>query len=169
MLILTDYNKPYILTAIDSPIVPKYYWVFNANHLDYLISPLIYLEETTGPAIELEIDGFSFIVPSQWNILVCDKETMYIDTIPIANCSSHTYQALVSASNDLKFRTAEIKINDIFSKKTCVHPMINKGTMMCHPIGTEKNKDDNMLSIMLGPYDLYSRYLNKMTVNDILY
>jgi hypothetical protein len=36
----------------------------------------MYLEETTGPALKIMINKYSFEIPASWNILVVDEETM---------------------------------------------------------------------------------------------
>ena len=53
-----------------SPVVPKHYWIFSGQMQDFMLAPISYLEETSGPSLTIEVDGFRFNVPAHWNILV---------------------------------------------------------------------------------------------------
>lgn len=171
MLIYTDYNKPFLIEKLNSPIVAEYYWGFSGSILDYTLIPITYLEETIGPSVKILIEGFEFIVPATWSVLVMDPETAHIDAVPISNCSLNDYNALLMSSVDSKIRTSPIQVMDLIPDDSCVHPMIPKGTMMCHPIGPSKSRTDieeNILNISIGPHDLYSKYLNGKSVGDIV-
>jgi hypothetical protein len=138
---------------------------------DFKLSSIPYIEETKGPSVELMVEGFRFIVPASWNILVCDRETTILDTVPLATCSTCSHQALLFSSLDTKVRLADINVIDFFQNHSCYHPMVAKGTMMCHPVGPEKRHDglENVLSVLLGPHDLYSKYLKGIGATEMLY
>lgn len=171
MLILTDYSKPHILESIDEPLITRHHWVFSGPLLDFAVMPITYLEETRGPTIGIMVEGFKFMIPATWNILICDKETSMVDCVPVSNCSQASYQALLMSPNDMKIRMSEVIVDNLLPNHSCVHPMVNKGTMMCHPIGPEKRQDDveNILCVLVGPYDLYSKYLNGKTIGELMY
>lgn len=173
MMIFTDYNKPYILESLSGPIVPQYHWVFSGEMCDYTLAPITILESTTGPSIEFVIEGFTFILPCSWHIMIVDKETTQIDTIPVSHCARSNYTALLFSPHDSKMRECEIKVVDFHENASLVHPILSKGTMMCYPVGPElkaggKN-EDNILCINAGPYDLVGKILGDVTVADIIY
>ncbi|AVH85159.1 hypothetical protein RsoM2USA_231 [Ralstonia phage RsoM2USA] len=173
MLIYTDFEKPIILESLDDPIVADYFWLFSGPLMDFKPSPLIQLEETTGPTLVLEIEGSRIKVPASWNILICDRETAGIDCMPLINCTRNTFQAFLMSSKDVKFRSASIKIVDVIKEDSCVHPVVPKSTMMCHPVGLAPkvrfDEPENVLSVMIGPHDLYAKWLSGAVVGDILY
>lgn len=170
MHILPEWNKPYILDSLTCPVIAEYYWAFSGPMLDFTLLPINYLEETIGPAIELQINGTTVLVPSTWNIMVADPETSTLDVVPITNCALNDYHAVLIASYDSKIRLQRIQVTDLVKRLSCVHPMLPKGTMMMNPVGPEKDKvnDDNILSMCIGPYDLYSKYLNNKTIGDLI-
>ncbi len=140
---------------------------------DFKLTNIPYIEETKGPSVELLISGFRFIVPASWNIMVCDEETSLLDTIPISTCSSANYQALLMSAKDSQVRMVDIDVIDFHPNYSCYHPMIAKGGMLCHPVGPEKrndNKDnENILNVLIGPHDLYSKYLKGIGAAEMLY
>lgn len=171
MLIFTDYNKPLIIDSLDTPLVTRHHWIFSGTMKDFKLSNIPYIEETKGPSVELMIEGFRFIVPASWNVMVCDRDTTLLDTVPIANCSTGSHQALLFSAIDCQVRLADINVIDFFQSYSCHHPMVAKGTMLCHPIGPEKRHDkvENVLNVMLGPHDLYSKYLKGIGATEMLY
>lgn len=171
MLIFTDYNKPLIIDSLDTPLVTRHHWVLSGSMKDFKLANIPYIEETRGSSIEVMIEGFKFIVPALWNILVVDEETMVLDSVPIASCSTSSYRALLFSSFDTKVRHADIAVIDLHTNHSCFHPMVGKGTMLCHPIGPETRRDgvENILNVMIGPHDLYSKYIKDMSAAELLY
>ena len=168
MLFLSDLNKPYIVDSLNQPMVIKHHWVFSAHMLDFTINNISYLEESTGPAIKLKINDFGFFVPSSWSVLVVDNDTYQIDTIPVTSCSNAKYHAFVMSPVDSKMRMLEISVDDFAPKMSLIHPMIQRATALCHPIGTVNYRgNDTDVCIVVGPYDLH-KWLNNKTIGDIL-
>lgn len=171
MLIFTDYSRPLIVDSLDTPLVTRYHWVLSGSMKDFKLSTIPYIEETKGPSIEVMVEGFTFVLPASWNILVIDDETTTIDTVPISNCATGSHKVLLMSAMDSKIRKGEIKVLDLHPVYSCFHPMVAKGTMLCHPIGPEVRRDEveNILNVMIGPHDLYSKYLKDMSAAELLY
>jgi hypothetical protein len=170
ILILTEYQHPYIIDSIEAPIVPKFFWTFNGMLSDFVLTPLLYLESTTGPSVTIEINGFAVTLPATWNILISDEATKSVDTVALSDCTSRDFDAVLVYSNTAKVDTAKIKIIDLQPKATCVHPEIPKAQLMCHPVGTVDNSEyaNDHLSIVVGPYDLY-KYVSALSLKDLVY
>lgn len=171
MLIFTDYNKPLIIDSLDTPLVTRHHWVLSGSMKDFKLSNIPYIEETKGPSIEVMVEGFKFVLPASWNIMVVDDDTKILDTVPISNCSTGSHKVLLMSSFDTKVRTAAIQVLDLHPVYSCFHPMVAKGTMLCHPVGPEKRRDgvENILNVLIGPHDLYSKYIKDMTAAELLY
>lgn len=170
MQILPEWNKPYILDSLSGPVIAEYFWAFSGPMLDFTLLPINYLEETIGPIIEIQINNTALLIPANWHIMVVDQETSTIDVVPIANCALNDYYAVLSSAVDSKIRMQHVQVNDLAPRVSCVHPMLPKGTMMLHPVGPESEKPEmnNFLSICIGPYDLYSKYLQDKTIGDLI-
>ena len=95
MLIFDEYSNPVILDSILTPNVTEYMWVLNLQEEDFMLSPLAVLEETTSPSIELMVAGFRFVLPTSWNILVCDPESMQLDVVEISAVAGKEFRAFV--------------------------------------------------------------------------
>ena len=168
MLCLPDYNKPYILSSLTDPVVIKHHWIFNAPQCDFMLSPITYLEETSGAAVKLRINNFEFWVPATWNVLVTDKDTYQLDTVGIQSCGPSKHEIFIFSPNEMKLRTMRADVIGYDENSSLVHPMINKGMALVHPIGPSLNakEKDMQLSIVIGPYDLYKHLSNKV-IGDI--
>lgn len=163
MLILTDYNRGYVLDSLSSPIIPKHFWIFSGPLSDFTLAPLTYLEETTGPSYTLCIEGLPFRVPAHWNILCVDPETFQIDTVPIASCAKKPFHAVMMSPTVNNMNYTSIEILDYTEEDVLIHPLIQKGCGLCHPIGDRNGKE---YCIVASPYDLH-KYLVDKTIGDI--
>jgi hypothetical protein len=194
MQVLPDYNKPYIIDSLTAPVVIKHNWIFNAVLCDFMLNAITYLEETTGGAVKVRINGAEFWVPSSWYILVTDAETYQIDTVSIQDCAKKRHIAFGFSPDESNLHTLEVQIIDAVSDEnpiSLVHPMISKGTALVHPVGPAENRfimerrkianggetetsirlgasrlQEKHLSVVIGPHDLY-KYLTSKVVGDI--
>jgi len=169
VLILPDHNRPYYIGHVNQPIVPQYFWNLSGSMLDFTLNPLVYLEEYQGPTILIEINGFRFSVPSGWHILIVDTETKLIDTIPVSQCSTSPYLAMIVSSISSKYMELPIKVVDFKPDELVVYPMISKGCMMFCPVGEEDSDPENIVSVLIGPYDLYDKYLENVSAKELFY
>jgi len=169
MLVLPDYGRPYIIDSLTAPMVIKYNWVFNAPQTDFMLSPITYLEETTGAAIKVRINNSEFWVPATWFILVTDRETFQIDTVAITACATSKHIAFAFSPEEMNLRTLDVNVIDYAENMALVHPMITKGTALVHPVGPGPRAGtakEIHLSVVIGPHDLYKHLTNKV-VGDI--
>lgn len=168
MLALTDFNKPYLISSLSEPMVAKHHWIFSGQMLDFTLAPIEYLEETSGPAVKVEINGLEFLVPTSWHILITENETYQLDTVPIANCAKIECLAFIMTPDNMKFRTSPVKVLEFIPHAQLVHPMINKGTALQHPVGLICERDNFFqATVSIGPFDLY-KYLTEKVVGDLI-
>jgi hypothetical protein len=167
MLVLPEYNRPYIIESLTSPIVIKHNWMFNAPQCDFMLEPIRYLEETTSPAVKVRINNYEFWIPEDWHILVTDRDTYQLDSVPISSCAQVKHQAFTFVADELKLRTLDIMVLDYQAEPTSmIHPMISKGMALVHPVGPSFDARKVQLSVVIGPHDLY-KHLNGKTVGDL--
>lgn len=167
MLIMPDWNKPLIIDSLTAPMVASHFWTFSGIMNDYCLSPITYLEESSGQVIRINVNGIEFNIPTSWSILVADPDTYQLDTVPVGSCSSTIYHAVSMSPDDSRYRLLPISVIDFFEKEECIHPMIQKGHGMQHPVGlTYLHEKQVGLTITIGPYDLY-KYIEGLAVGDI--
>jgi hypothetical protein len=69
---------------------------------------------------------------------------------------------------DSKMRMFEVTIEDFEPKMSLVHPMIQRATAICHPIGTTLDRQkESDVCVVVGPFDLH-KWVNNKTIGDIL-
>ena len=168
MLIFPDYQKPYLIENLTGPVVPKHFWIFSGPLLDFTLAPILYLEETTGPVVTVDINNFKFDIPAHWNILITDDDTWQLDTVPLTACSNQKSLAYLMSTTDYNLRTSIVKVIDYNENKSLVHPLLQKGTALCHPVGkvTKYGKELDVM-VVITPHDLY-KFVGDKAVGDIL-
>lgn len=168
MLLLPDYNKPYLVESLTAPVVVKHNWIFHGPSCDFKLAPITYLEETTGPAVRARINNFEFWIPSSWNILVTDRETYQLDTVGVGSCATTKHLAFSFSPTEMKLRTLDVMIVDYADSMSLIHPMIGKGTALVHPVGPSPGQVSTQipLNVVIGPYDLY-KHLSDKVIGDI--
>lgn len=168
MLVLPDYGKPYMIDSLTAPVVIKHNWIFHGPTTDFMMSPITYLEETTGAVVKVRINNSEFWVPATWFILVTDRETYQIDTVGIQSCASTKHIAFSFSPDEMKLRTLDIMVVDYAEEMALVHPMISKGTALVCPVGPTPQGIGKplQLSVVIGPHDLYKHLTNKV-IGDI--
>jgi hypothetical protein len=69
-----------------------------------------------------------------------------------------------------KYKDGKISVIDLDpAEKSIVYPKISKGTMMLHPVGLEDGNEENVLNVVIGPYDLYDKFLKNVSARELLY
>lgn len=166
MLFLADYGFPFIIDSVTGPVVPKHCWYYDSELNDFLLRPIRLLEETTGPTVTVEINGFTFHAPASWNLLVVDEETKLVDTVMVSQCSSSNYKAFMMHPEESSYGLSSIILKDLSMKESCVHPMIPRMHALLHPVGPH-GKSDRAYSCLLSPQDL-GKHMIGMTAMEVL-
>ncbi len=167
MLCLPDYNRPYVTDSLTAPVVIRHNWMFSGPLCDFVLNPILYLEETSGAAIKIRVNNFEFWVPASWNILVTETETYQIDTVGIASCANIEHLAFAFCADEFKLKTLKVVVTDYAESMAMIHPMINKGMALVHPVGPELQGIKNpLLSVVIGPHDLH-KYTAHKVVGDL--
>jgi hypothetical protein len=139
-----------------------------------MLKPIRLLEETIGATVTVKINDFTFDVPASWNLLVVDEETKIVDTVPITQCSSANYMALLMHPDTHDYHLSRVILIDLKMKDSCVHTMIPRMHMMLHPVGpipVSSNirvaKNDLSYCCLLSPQDV-GKLMDNLTAMEIV-
>jgi hypothetical protein len=119
------------------------------------------LEESYCPSIQLCINGFEFILPASWNILVCDRETSQLDVVELSEVAGREFTALTHGPTIRQPTFANIIVTNYFVDHKNVGPSLTKHQMMMHPIGPD-------VGVLVGPSDVFNKYLKTMDLGDLI-
>lgn len=161
MLIFDDQSQPIILDNIYSPVPTSHMWVLDLQMMDYTLSPLVMLEETNCSSMQIAINGFEFILPSFWSILVYDTETSQLDLIELSDATGKEFTAAVYGPNQHRINPGKITVTNYFIEHKNVGPSLNKHQLLCHPISATE-------WVSVSPANTFNKYLKEMTIGDIL-
>lgn len=161
MLIFDGKNDVLILDNIYTPVAADYFWVLDLMMMDFTLSPLLVLEETVCPTIEVQVLGFQFNLPATWNVLVADPETMQLDVIEVSELAGKQFHAFVHGPKKPNMETALITVTDFFNTRKNVGPSVNKHQMLCHPVSPDS-------WINVAPSDTYNKYLKDRVAGDLV-
>lgn len=161
MLVFDNNNDALILDSIHTPTIADHIWVLDLNMLDFTLAPLVVLEEIVGPAVQLMVNGFQFILPANWNILVCDEESMQLDVVEIRLVAGKEFRAMLFGPEHGMVETAVISATDYLPTYTLVGPSLNKHQMLCHPVAP-------LTWVNVAPSDTYNKYLKNLVAGDLI-
>ena len=161
MLVFDNNNDALILDSIHTPTIADHIWVLDLGMLDFTLSPLAVLEEIVSPSIQLMINGFQFVLPANWNILVCDEESMQLDVVEIAEVAGKEFRAMLYGPNHGMVETAIISATDYYPSYVSVGPSLNKHQMLCHPVAP-------LEWVNVAPSDTYNKYLKNLVAGDLI-
>jgi len=166
--ILSEVNRPYLIDSFTAPMGVSHCWMFSGHMMDFKLEQLQYLEEIVGPTVKLRVQNLDIELPASWHILIVDKETYTVDSIPIAQCASFDQDVLLFSPDDSKPTTGKALVLDFVRKGTCIAPEVPKGSALVHPTGPELSHGKQCFyGIVVGPHDLH-RWLSNKTVGDLL-
>lgn len=161
MLIMDENAQPVILDNIHSPTPTSHKWVLDLSIMDYTLAPLPMLEEIVCPSIQIRVQGFEFILPAYWNILVYDKDTSQLDVVMLAETAGKEFTALIYGPSKIYPSPATITVTNYLFEHKNVGPSLNKHQMLCHPVGPTE-------WCCVGSSDSYNKYLKGMTIGDLV-
>ena len=161
MLVFDGDSKPMLLDSIHTPTSVDHIWVLDLSLLDFTLIPLQILEEVVSPAIEIQVNGFNFIVPANWNIVVYDRDTSQLDVIEISETAGREFTAFVYGPNKAKPLPVIVTAVNYYPGYANVSPALNKHQMLCHPISPDE-------WVVISNSDGYNKYLKNAEVGDIV-
>jgi len=167
MLVFDNNNDALILDSIHTPTIADHIWVLDLQMLDFTLAPLLVLEEIVSPAIELMVKttqvphGFRFTLPANWNILICDSETMQLDVTEISDIAGKEFHVLLYGPEHSMVETATVVATDYFPSRSIVGPSLNKHQMLCHPVAPQT-------WVNVAPSDTYNKYLKNLVSGDLI-
>ena len=161
MLIFNEHSQPTIIDNIYGPIISEYAWVLDLAARDFMLSPITMVEETICPAIQLLVNGFEFMLPANWNILVFDRDTVQLDVIELSEVAGRQFTAFTYGPAKSHPSPMIVTVTDYKVEHRHVGPSLNKHQMLCHPVGPEE-------WVCVGHSDVYNKYLKDITVGDLL-
>ena len=161
MLIFDSNAMPVIIDNINTPILADHFWTLDLSIMDYTLASLLVLEETVCPSIMVEVKGFRFILPANWNMLIYDTETFQLDVIQISELAGRQFTAMVYGPNLTMVEGHPVKVIDYYPDYCNVGPSLGKHQMLCHPIGPRE-------WISVSSSDTYNKYLKDRIVQDLV-
>lgn len=173
MYVLPEYSHAYNITDVSEPVMAKFSWFYDASLNDFVLRPINLLEEAQGATIRVRINNFEFNVPAFWNLLIIDDETKMIDTVPISQCASSNFSALLMHPDTHDYHISPVVLVDLYPSEICTYVMIPRLHMMLHPVGTLSNvsrqskKADLSYCCLLTPQDL-GKHMGNMSAMELI-
>jgi len=161
MLIFDNNSEAVILDSIHTPTAAEHFWVLDFNMMDFTLAPLQGLEEMIVPVMEVMVDGFRFVLPAYWNMLVIDSDTSQLDVTVVEDLAGKEFEALIYGPNMHSGKMATVVATDYSPSFKIVGPSLNKHQMLCHPISPEA-------WVCVAPSDSYNKYLKNCVMGEII-
>jgi hypothetical protein len=130
---------------------------------DFFFIPLVFMETFNSPSVQLTIGPYNIEMPTDWNILIGDRELGILEFVPITSLNERNFQTIVS--NPLSGFMCEwepVRIQNIFSDVKWFFPKLKFGHILVIPIefGDKPRclyfvREMNRIPDQLNSYDFY--------------
>lgn len=160
MLIYDERTNPIVIDSIHTPLMSSHMWTLDLEIMDFVLSPIVIIEETFCPSLKLNILGFEFILPANWFVVVYDTDTTQIDVVKISDIAGQMYSLLGSGPDIYRPSSIIATVVEYIPQYKNVNPSLNKHQMLCHPVAPG-------YWINISPVDPYNKYLKDKIVGDI--
>ena len=149
------------VSDFQTPDMDSYNWILDLQEKEYRLTRFVFLEEITSPTVVLSINGFSFPLPANWNILIIDNDTQQLDVVELKDVAGKEFLAFVFGPHKARHESAVISVIDYFPSYHNVGPFLSKHQMLCHPIARDA-------WVNVSPSDGYNKYLKDTVAGDII-
>lgn len=160
-MVISDENYfPILIDNVEIPMKTDRFWIFNLEHKDFMLTPLIMFEERTDPIHILNIAEYSIEIPSYWNILCYSEDTSQLDILEVSEISRGHYTAVIFDHQGNRVLPGIIHTNDWKGIHKIQTVSLNKNSMLCHALGKD-------YWICVSPTDNYNKYLKNAVIGDL--
>jgi hypothetical protein len=161
MIIFDENNLPTIVDSIFGPTISEYMWALDLNIMDFTLAPLVMLEETVCPAIQVQIRGYEFCLPAHWSILVYDQDTTQLDVVQLCETGGREFVSFVYGPTKSFPVPGIITATDYFPEFVHVSPSLNKHQMIACAVGADE-------FVLVSPSDSFNKFLKNTTIGDLI-
>lgn len=164
MLIFDETDKAVIIDDIYTPLPIDHFWVLDLKMMDFTLTPLLVLEETICPSIQIRVNGRELYLPATWYMLVFSEETSDLDVVEIGELAGREFTAFIYDNSNpriTRYKPGVVQVVDFSPSYVNVSPTLNKHQMLCHPVGPAE-------WICISSGDCYNKFLKDCVVGDIV-
>lgn len=162
MKIFDETSCPQHIVDIYTPLVSEYMWILNCADLDFMLSPIQVLEEIDCPTLTFRTHhGNVLVLPANWSVLICDRDTAQLDTITLAESAGREFTALTYGPRSTHPSYTKMTAVDYCASGTISYPCLAKHQMLCYPISSFE-------WICISPSDPYNKYLKDRIIGDLI-
>ena len=141
MKILTSENQTYELDFVPDEIDDIRYCVLDysdKHNPDYYFMPLVFLEIFNAPAAVLQVGEYTFKMPIDWSVIICDSEIGEPEVIPITSLNDRGFSAFtLNPISSYMPSYQPIEITNIYSEVKWHFPKLKHGHLLAVPLGDE--------------------------------
>lgn len=161
MRFLNENNQIVELQSLSQLLKCGYMWQLELTPpVDYTLSEIRTVEQSTAPAVELLIRGVIITLPANWYVLVCDPHTCQLDVVLAGELSNNTYSAVVYGPNRNAATTSPIVVVNYVPYAQHIYPTFNRSAMLCYPLSP-----DEWINASFS--DTYNRFVRNMCFADL--
>lgn len=106
----------------------------NQPDLDYIYTPLVFLESFNAPCAILEIGKYNLEVPLDWNVIIADQFLGQSEIISIMQIADRGFNAFSINPNHVKPEFLPINLKTVYNEKKWFLPKLKTGHMLAIPL-----------------------------------
>lgn len=150
MRILTVDNEHYsmnnISDSIDEDVRYSVLDYSDPQNVDYIFVPLIFLESFNKSVVDLKIGPYSIQMPSDWGIVIGDKNSGEIEILPLKQINDRPFQAFsLNPITGYIPEFLDIEIMNVFPDVKWYFPKLKFGHILTMPLEQKQNQNVSFL------------------------
>jgi len=114
--------------------------------LDYIYTPLVFLESFNAPCAILEIGPYNLEVPLDWHIIIADQFLGQSEIISIMQIADRGFRAFAINPDHVKPEFLPLNLKTVYNEKKWFLPKLKVGHMLSVPL----ELDSNSLCVFFG-------------------
>jgi hypothetical protein len=142
---LTSDNTSYELDFVPEEIDDIRYCVLDytdKNNPDYYFVPLVFLEIFNAPAAVLQVGDYSFKMPIDWSLIICDREVGEPEIIPITSLNDRGFTAFtLNPITSFMPNYRSVEITNVYNEVKWHFPKLKQGHILAVPLSNAPNSE----------------------------
>ena len=111
----------------------------DANNVDYMFIPLLFLESFNAPSVDLRIGKYHIQMPIDWSVVIGDKHSGELEVIELKKLNDRPFQVFsINPISGYMPQFLNITITNIFPDVKWYFPKLKYGHLLAVPLSFEE-------------------------------
>ena len=161
MILLDPYNTPHHISSLTDVKNMNGYMYYDLIETDFFPGRTTAVVELQSSSLTIEVEKNLIHLPVNWFVVVCDKATSQLDTIPVHELTNTNFKMLGTGPKVHVVTEIGYRVVNFDHDRTFYYPIFTKFQLLCVAVTPSK-------WILISPNDTYQKYLKHLCIADLM-